>query len=154
RGADADELVVGAGVADRAAGVGAEADAGQVGGDRGAGPAAGPARRAGEVVRTVDLDRGAHRAIGLPGAHGVLRAEPGRELVEAGLAEDDRAGAAQAGDHEGVVGRLVVGQALAAGGGRHVGGVVVVLEDHRDAVEHAPRLPGRTPGVAGRGLGQ
>ena len=89
-----------------------------------------------------------------PAAGRVEAAEVG-PLAEVGLAEDDGAGGAQARGDGGVLVRRVADQRQRAGGGRHaVGGVDVVLEQDRDAVQRpahvavaalAVELPGDAP---------
>ena len=71
-----------------------------------------------------------------------------RVLLERRLADDHRAGLAQAGDLEGVARRTEVLEREAAIGGRHVEGVVVVLDGDGDAEQRpagaacvAPRRP-------------
>src|SRR6185436_18615391 len=58
-----------------------------------------------------------------------------RVLGERALAENQRAGFAQLARDERIVGRNRAGQRDAAGGGRHVGGVDVVFQQHGNAIE-------------------
>ncbi|MCY1429243.1 hypothetical protein D9M71_451530 [compost metagenome] len=75
------------------------------------------------------LEGVAHRAIGRTGAD-----QAGGELVEVGLADQDGAGRAQAGDH-GRIGFGAVGELRAGGGGGPAGGVDIVLDGERHAVQ-------------------
>ena len=85
-----------------------------------------------------------------PRVVGVVAA--GRVLLERRLADDHRAGLAQPGDLEGVVRRAEAREREAAVGGRHVVGVVEVLDRDRDAQQRARlarlRAPRRRPGPA------
>jgi hypothetical protein len=107
----------------RTCGVGAEGegDAARGHGDRA--PRTGPAR---DEVAPVDALAGAVR--------GADAGEPGRELVEVGLADEDRAGVEQPADGGGVA-RRPVGEGGTAGGRREPGGVDVVLHRERDPEE-------------------
>ena len=87
----------------------------------------------------------ARRARGVVGVAG--RAEDGVEGLRAGaelgrvrLADDDRAGAAQAGDHQRVRGRDVVAVDRRAVGRPHARGVLEVLDRDRQAVQRPGRL--------------
>lgn len=85
----------GAGLADGAAGVGAEGQGRLEGGDGRGGPAAGTA---GDAVEVPGVAGGTERGVLGGGAHG--------ELVEVGLAEDRHPRGAEPADHGGVVGAL------------------------------------------------
>ena len=76
--------------------------------------------------------------------------EPGRELVEVGLADDDGAGRAQPG-HRSRIARRRVGEGRAGGGGRQTLRVDIVLHRHRYAIE---RKPGRVLCEQAFGLGE
>ena len=79
----------------------------------------------------------AHRIVG--NAIGRTHADQaGRELVEIGLADDDRAGRAQPRHRSGVVGRRI-GKRRAGGGGRQAGDVDIVLDRDGNAVERKLR---------------
>ncbi len=129
----------GAGLADRATGVGAERQRRLERGDRGRGAAAGTAGDALEVPRVV---RGAVGGVLGGGAH--------RELVHVGLAQDRQARSLQARHDRGVVRRDPALEDLRAAGGRQAGGGQHVLDRDRDPVE---RGGGGAGGAAGVGLG-
>ena len=77
--------------------------------------------------------------------HAIRRAhadESRGELVEIGLADDDRAGRAQP-RHRGRIVRRRVGEGRARGRGRQPGDVDIVLDRERHAVERQPRRPSR-----------
>ena len=118
-----DDAVGGGGAANRAAGVGAEAELRVARRDGHAGAARRSGRRARKVVRIERL--AAERAV---------RAARG-ELGEVHLRQDDGARLAQPLHHEGVVGRQRSLEQHRRARRRQVGGVVVVLEHDRDAVE-------------------
>ena len=76
--------------------------------------------------------------------------EAGRELIEIGLADDDRAGALEPLDDEGRRLRLV-GEGGTGGGGRQAGDVDIVLDDERDAEQRfalAARPLAKRPAIA------
>ena len=120
RGADGGERRERRGVRQRVAGVGAEAERRQAGG-HGGGAAA--ARAGGAERRVVGV---ADRA-----ADGADAEIAERELVEVGLAEDDRAARLHAGGDARVEPRPVIDQRQGAAGGRQLRGVDVVLEHDR-----------------------
>ncbi len=126
--AQPDQVLIGGWDADRPARVAAHAGGGEAGTDGGAGAAAQSTRHALQVV-------------GIAGLVGERRdrCDAGREFVHRGLAEDHGAGVAQPLDLEGVGGRLQRRQAEGAARGRHADRVVVVLDQHRDAVERPAR---------------
>ena len=149
--AQADELVIGRRHPDRAAGVGAEAERRHVRRDRrprAARRAARGAAGAGGPVGAVHVQR---RAGGRSEAE--RRRCVDRELVHAGLGEDDRVVGTKALDHERVVCGLVQRPARAARRSGHVHRVVVVFEHDRDAVEEAARpvIDGARGVALGRG---
>ena len=110
--------------ADGAAGVGPHRRYAQPGHDRGARSAAGPAGDAGAVPRITHRRR--RRAPGV--------------FVRAGLADQDRARRAQLGRHRGVAHRKLGVRVAGAGGRRHVGSKIVVLDRDRNAMQR-PRQP-------------
>ena len=113
-----------AGNANRSAGVAAHARGREARADRRAGAAA---RSAGHAIQVVRIAR-------LAGERGDRR-DARRELVHRRLAENHRARIAQLLDLKRVRRRLQRREAKRAAGGRHVGGVVVVLDQDRDAVQ-------------------
>jgi hypothetical protein len=122
--ADADQAGCGSGRADRLAGIAARSEHREVGRNRRRGPAAGTARRTGQVIRVEDL--AAEAADGYAAA---------RELLQVGFREDEGSGLAHPVDRERVGGRYRVLHRDIAAGGRHVEGIEVVLEDDRDAMQ-------------------
>ncbi len=136
---DADRAGDGAGLADRAAGVGADGQRGLERRDRGRRAAAGAA---GDPVEVPRVARRAVRRVLGGGAHG--------ELVHVGLAEDREAGGLEARDDRGVVRRDPALEDPRAARGRQAGGGQHVLDGDRHAVERAQHL---APGAAGVGLG-
>ena len=140
---EADDAAKGRRLADRAAGVGAESQRSQTGRD-------GRRRAAG---------RAAGHADSIPGVFGrpvraVLRRRAHRELVHVGLAEQDRAGGPELGDHGGVVRRAEVPQHTAAASRRLALDAEHVLDRHGYARETADHFAALSPGVDGSGLGQ
>jgi hypothetical protein len=128
RGPQADVALRGGRADDRAGGLGADRDRGQAG-RRGRAAAGGrPGRRRVDVVRVQHLAAERRVAARHAAGHEV------RELGQVRLAEDHRAGGAQARDDRGVLGR---DRALERDGARRrgqAGDVEVVLDQHRDAV--------------------
>ena len=130
-----------AGLADRAAGVGADRQRRQPGRDGGGGPAAGAAGR----------------PVGVPGVAGravrrVLGGRAHRELVEVGLAEDRHVGLAQPGDHGGVVRRHPALEDPRAARRGLAHGAQQVLHGDRHAGQVAePLAGGAAPVDVGRG---
>ena len=121
------------GVADRSTCVGAESRRGEVGGNCRCGAAARSTGISTEVIRVPGL--AAERADG---------GDAARELVEVRLAHDHRAGIAQFFYLEGVAARHRSGEGDRRGRRGQVEGVVVVLDDDRNAVQwttNAPRGP-------------
>ncbi len=116
---------------DAAVGFGADAGGGEVGrnGDRAAGTGA-----AGIAIQHVGIAGLA--AAGAPSGSGMGGTEV-RPFAQVGLAQDDRAGLAQALDQEGVAGGPEILQRQRTGRVDHRGGVDVVLEQDRDAVQRA-----------------
>ena len=119
------------GLADRAAGVGADGPGREAAGDR-----------RGRAARGAAGD-----PVGVPGVAGdavggVLRGGAHRELVHVGLAEQHRAGRLEPGGDGGVVGRPPALEDLRAAGGRDALGDDDVLERDGDAGQ-AGLLPGR-----------
>ncbi len=123
-------------LAARAGGVGAERDRDYAGGDRDSGARA---RAAGDQPGRYGI---AWDAVGRARA-----GQPGGELIEIGLADDDRAGAPQARD-AGRVRRRRIGEGRAGGGGRQTLDVDIVLDRDRHAVKRAMRSA-----LGGDGLG-
>ncbi len=115
-----------------AGGIGAERQRHEPGRDRDRGARARAARDQRRIERV------ARNAVGRAHAY-----QPGRELIEVGLADDDGAGALEAGD-AGRVPRRLIGEGRAAGRGRQALDVDIVLDRDRHAVE-------REIGVAFRG---
>ena len=136
----ADDAVGRGRTAHRPAGVGADAEHRVAGGDGGAGAARGARGRAREVVRVERL--AAERA----------ERRGGRELRQVHLGQDDGARVPQLLHDERIVGRDRALEEHRPAGGRHVGGVDVVLEHDRDAVQRRARALGLPLGVerAGR----
>ena len=127
RGFDPDDALQACGHASRACGVGADRDVGFAGGDRDR------RSRAGSAADEFGPAAVGHRAVRRAGAD-----EAGRELVEVGLADDDRARRPQRRHGRGVaVGR--VGELRAGGGGGQAGGVDVVLDGEPDAGQDTAR---------------
>src|SRR5690606_17256728 len=124
------------GLADGAAGVGADGQRGLVRGQRRRRAAAGAAGDA----------RGVPRIAGRP-VGGVLGGGPHRELVHVGLAEDRDARGAQLAGQGGVVGRHPALEDLRGAGGGHVGRGEHVLERQRSSGQR--RGGGRTGGQRG-----
>jgi len=147
-GFQADQSGDGSGADDAAVGFGADADRGEAGRDRSAGAGTGAA---GIAVERVGVLR-------LPAARAPARARARgaevRPLAEVGLAQDHRAGRAQARRHEGIALRPVVGERQRTGGVDHAGHVHVVLDQHRDAMQGAAQLAGLALGVERVGIRQ
>ena len=120
------------GLADGAAGVGADRHRRQIRRDAGGGAAAGAARGPLQIPGVAD------RPIGR-----VFVGTPHRELVHVGLADDHSIGRSQPGDRIGVIGRLVAGQHPGAAGGRHVDRAERVLDGDRQAGQRAQGVAGR-----------
>ena len=128
----------------RAGGVGAQGEGDDPGGD---GDGAARARPAGDQIA-------AEHALG-SAVRGAGAVEAGGELVEVGLADDDRAGGEQPGDAGGVPVRGV-GERRAGGRGGEPGDVDVVLDGAGHGVERQLRRHRRQlvrPGPQRRGLG-
>ncbi len=124
--ADADKARMGRRPADRIAGVGPEADRSEIGRHSGGRPAAGAGRDAVQRVRVA-------RIAGQQRAHGLERA-PG-EFGHVGFGEHECARLAQLADLKGVTGRDRSLQRQRPRRGRHVGGIEIVLDDQRNAVQ-------------------
>ena len=123
---------------DRAVGLGADRHGPEVGRDR-RGRAG--ARAAGVPVEHVRIT--ALAAARAPAARRPGRADVG-PLAHVGLAEQDRAGGPESRRHVRVLRRDRAFERQRAGGRGHpVGGVDVVLEQHRDAVQRTARALGR-----------
>ncbi len=134
---------------DRAIGFGADRGCCKTRRDRRARPARRSAR--GPIERIGIADQPADRA---PPTHRPGRADV-RPFAEVGLAEDHRACRAQLRDHRRVAARHIVLERQAASGGRHrVGGLDIVLDQHRNAVQRSAHPPRPTLGVERLGLGQ
>ncbi len=118
-----DDAVHRGGDAARAGGVGAEGEGDAAGGH---GDGAARARPARDEIASEDALAG---AVG-----GADAGQPGRELVEVGLADEDRAGVEQPPDGRGVAARRI-GEVGTCGRGGEPGGVDVVLHRERDAEE-------------------
>ena len=125
----ADDAADRGGLADRAAGVGADGQRRLVGRHRGGGPAGRAAR---DLVQVPRVAAGAVRGVLGGRAHG--------ELVHVGLAHDDRAGLLQPLGDRRVVRRVPALQDARAAGGRHADGGEHVLDRDRDARQRAERL--------------
>ena len=122
-GLEADDVVELCRHAPRAGGVGAKGDAHQPRRDRNR---RARARPAGDIGR---VQRAAGSAIGR-----TCPVQPGRELVEIGLADRNRAGVDEA-LHDRRVPIRPIGEGRAAGGGRMAGKVDAVLDRERNPVE-------------------
>ena len=125
---EADDVVEHGRHAARSRGVGAERHRDEAGRDRD------PGTRARPAGDQRGIERIARCSIGGTGAD-----EPGRELVEIGLADDDGAGQAQPGDRGRVPARTI-GKCRAGGGGRQAEGVDIVLHPDRNAVQRQAGL--------------
>ena len=91
-----------------------------------------PRRSARGALQVVDVARGPEqRAVGVAGAH----------LAQGRLADEDRPGLFQLGDHEGVAARPVVLEQHRAQGRRHLLDVGLVLDDDGDPVQGAAKAP-------------
>ena len=135
--------------ADRVAGVGAESGGAEARGDRRGGASGRSRGRPGRVVRIPRVP-GDHRAERLVGAE--------RELRHVRLRQHDRSRLEEAPHLEGVVRGERLLERSRSGGGGQAGGVVVVLHDHRHALERPGGVesvrgdPGvRLPGAGGGG---
>ena len=130
------------GLADRAAGVGADRPRHQAGGDGRGAAARRPAGHALGVPRVAD------RAVA-----GVLVRRAHRELVHVGLAEHRRAGVLELLDRRGGVGRLVAVEDATAARAGHAVHAEQVLDAERHAAERGVgcRAPGGRPRRAPRG---
>ncbi len=135
---DAGEQVVRRRSANRVAGIGAEPDDPEARRYRRPGAAA---AAGGNPVERV----GVARVTRNHAADGLVRRE--RPLRHVGLGEHDGAGLANPANLEGIVGRYGLGECRRARTGWHVRGVVVVLDDHRDAVKRSRELSGGEHGV-------
>ena len=133
---------------DAAVGFGADADGGEVRRDRGARARTGAAGIAVERVGVLRLPAAAAPARGR-----TRRTEVG-PLAEVGLAEDHRAGGAQALHEERIARRLVVGECERAARVDHRHGVDVVLQQHGDAVHRAAHGAGLAFGIERVGFGE
>ena len=125
-GLGADDAADRGGLADRAAGVGADGQRRLVGRHRGGGPAGRTAR---DLVQVPRVAAGTVRGVLGGRAHG--------ELVHVGLAEDDRAGLLESFRDGGVVRRVPALQDAAPARGGHPGGGEDVLDRDRDARQRA-----------------
>ena len=143
RGAQPDDVAEGGGVADARAEIRPVGERDHAARHRGRRAAAAAARRARAVVGV------ARRA-----EDGVEGLRAGAELGRVGLADDDRAGAAQAGDDQRVCRRDVVAVDRRAVGRPHARGVLEVLDGDRQAVQRPGRLVARERGVGRRGPAQ
>ena len=119
------------GLADRAAGVGAERPRREARGDRGGAAARGAARHA---LAIPGVERRAERRVLGRGAH--------RELVLVGLPEQRRAGVREARDHGRRVGRAVALEDARARLARDALGAEEVLDGERHAAERRVAAPG------------
>ena len=138
-GLHADGAGDGAGLADRAAGVGAEGQRGFEGRDGGSGTAAGAA---GDAVQVPGVVGGAEGGVLGGGAH--------REFVQVGLAQDRHLRGAQALDHGGVVGAVPAFEDLRAGRGGLADGDDQVLDGDRHTGEGVQLLGRGAAGGADR----
>ncbi len=85
--------------------------------------------------------------------HGRGRArDPIGELGHCGFRDDDGAGRAQVFRQRGFIGRDETGKGQGAAGGRHVGGLDIVLEGDGDAVQRAAQMAARAFTVEFGGL--
>ena len=137
---DPDDAAQGGRLADRPAGVAAEAQRGEAGGDRRGAPTAGTTRNARGVVWVA---RWSERR--------VLGARAHRELVEVGLADDHRPGVLQPGHDRGVVRRLPSLEDPRRTGRGDSPSAHVVLQGHRDTGQRAGVVAGDDGGVDGGG---
>jgi hypothetical protein len=90
----------------------------------------------------------------LPGIALRIAGDPVGELGESRLRDDDRARGFQVLRQRGFVGRDIAGEHQRAAGRRHVGGVDVVLERDRDAVQRSAELALRALAIERVGLGE
>jgi hypothetical protein len=134
RGFQPDDAVQACRHAARTGGVGTQREADEAEGHRHRRPRTGSARH------VLGVDRVAHCTVRRAGAY-----QASRELVEVGLADQDRAGRQQPFDH-GRRGRRFVGERRACGRGGHAGHVDVVLHGERDAQQRQARQRGRAFG--------
>ncbi len=119
---------------DAAIGFGAHCRGAQAGGDRGSRSGTRSRRIAVQAIRIARLP-----SASAPSAGGMAGAIVG-PFAQISLAQDDGARVAQAGDQRGVFGSWSTRQRERAGSGHHfVGGIDVVLNKDRDAVEGAAR---------------
>ena len=125
-GPDPEQRGVGGGAANRVAGVGAESDRAEAGGHRRRRSARGTSGHPVRIVGVPGVTRH-HRAEGLVGTE--------RIFGHVRLGQHDRAGLADPAHLEGVVARHRVLKRTRSGGRGQIGGVVVVLDDRRDALE-------------------
>ncbi len=129
--------------ADRAAAVRADGDGAEA---RGHGDCGAAGAAAGIVTGRIRVARGAVVRIGAVGVDA--------DLMHVGLADQQRAGRAQARHHRGIGQRRAASQEGRADGG-WVGRLIhLVLDRHRHAVEQAQGLAGRQACARGLGLGQ
>ena len=134
RGTQTDGAGQRGGNAGRAAGVAAEPGGDDAGGDRRRGAAGGAAGNARHVMRILHR-AGERRGIGRGDAEG--------KLVQIGLADHDGAGIDQLLQRRRIGLRPRIAQRLGAAGGRHIGGVDVVLHHDRQTGERRQWAPGR-----------
>ena len=132
---------------DRAGGFGADRGGAQSGGHGRRRPGARRGDRQRRMMRVDDLS--AQRAVAArhTGRHVVC------QLGHVGLADDERAGRAQAADQGRVGRRERIGQGQRAGAGRHrsAAGIDVVLQEHRHAVQGADGGAGTPLGIEAPG---
>jgi len=147
-GFDAHDAVHGRRADDGAIGLRAHGDGAKIGGDGGARSGA---RSAGVAVERVGIAGLA--AAPAPSAYGTRRAEIG-PFAEVGFAENDGAGGAQA-LHDGGVARCgSIDQRQRTGGGvQLVGGIDIVLDQYRDAVQRTAPGPAIELGRYVEGIG-
>ena len=133
---------------DRAVGLGADGERGQPGGDRGPAPGARPGGSAVEGIRVAG-----QTAVRAPAGGGVVVADVG-PLAEVGLAEHDQAGVTESAYQRCVLLGRRVGERQRAGRRGQTGGVDVVLDQHRPAVQRRAAPAGGGLAVECLGLGQ
>ena len=157
---DADQHVRVRRADDRAAGVGADVGRPETRGGADAGArSAGLQRRAAVERRLARIGPRIVRVVAeaadrvVVARHRVRRAgDPVGELGQPGLGDDDRAGVAQVLRQRRLVRRHVAGERQRAAGRRHVGGVDVVLQRDRDAVQRTAQLAGGALAIERVGL--
>ena len=135
--ANAEQGEMGGRSPNRVAGVTAHADDTETRRNARRRPATGAGRHTVEIVRI--CSRAVRRT------NGLFRAE--RPFRHVGFRDDDGIRFAQFSNHERIVGGHAVFQRDGAAAGRHIGGIVIVFQQHWRAEERSERLSGRNPAV-------